>query len=111
MAEFAIWVKTETKRRLIRQAAQNNRSLCAEIALQLLEGYRPEGWEKIYAEVQRRTRLRNNRAVALDDGGPEGIGLVFPAGLRAEVERAARKARRSLNAEITKFLEEGRNDV
>lgn len=105
---FVARVATATKRRLIRQAEQRNRSLCAEVVLLLLEGYQPEGWEKTAASVRAKTGLFNNRATAVDDGAPETVGIVLPAGLRAELEKAARAARRSLNSEIAKFLEEGK---
>lgn len=105
MSGFAIYVKAATKRRLIKAAEVNNRSLRAEVVLALLAAYRPPGWEATIADVLRRTKLLNNRAVTLDDGELETVGIIFPPGLREAVEAAAKAQRRSLNAEITLFLE------
>lgn len=102
---FVIYVTTTTKRRLIQQAAERQRSLSAEVVILLLERYRPDGWEALAADVAHRSRLRNNRPEAIDDGQPETIGLVLPDALRESVQREGRKNYRSLNAEIVHFLE------
>ena len=102
---FIIYTSARTKRTLASQAAKKDRSLCAEAVLSLLERYQPPGWQALALDVARRSRLRNNRATTVNDGQPETIGIVFPDGLREEIERVARRNCRSINAEIVHFLE------
>lgn len=64
------------------------------------------GWEEMLANVLSESRLRNDRPTVLDKGELEAVGMVFPPGLRPQIEKAAKAERRSLASEITHFLED-----
>ena len=106
MAKVRVLLAASTKKKIIRGAIGNGRSMISEVTVALLKNYRPPGWK----DLERGTLARSvpqcgPRPGIIDDGAPESIFLVIPDVLKVALQDAAQKSFRSVAAEVRYFLD------